>query len=376
MMSFLATFMAGAMFLAARTTTAVEPPPVSYICVEMETGMVLMEQNADIQRPPASMLKLMQMLLVEEGALAGKWRYDQQIRVSKLAQGMGGTQAFLKEGESWPLEKLMCAIAVLSANDASVAVAEGLWGSVENCLNAMNTRAGELGMRNTHFHSVNGLPPDDKVSFDQTTAREMAILGRAVLQHPNVLRWTSMKQFALRPTDTPKANTNKLLDQCPGCDGLKTGYIRASGFCLTATALRDDIRLIAVVMGSDKTGRFTHTHSLLEQGFKMIRRVQPVQKGMVIGKPIPVNESMDEEVRLLARDPITVTVRDTDVQNLALEITAPTSLQAPVSANSENGQVRLLLGDRELGKSPLLIDRTVEKVRLTDYGVGCMGRKE
>jgi len=364
------------LFSAARTAQPVEPPPVSYICIETETGMVLAEQNADMQRPPASMLKMMQMLLVEEGVAAGKWRYDQEIKISKLSQGMGGTQAYLKEGESWPLDRLMFALAVLSANDAAVAIAEGLWGNVDSCLNAMNARAAELGMQNTHFYSVNGLPPDDKVSFDQTTAREMAMLGRALLQYPNILRWTSTKQFALRPTDTPKANTNKLLETCPGCDGLKTGYIRASGFCLTATALRDGIRLIAVVMGSDKKGRYTHTQSLLEQGFQMVRRVQPVQERMAVGKPIPVKGSMDEEVRLLARDPITVIVRNSDVQNLALEITAPTSLEAPIAADMEKGQVRLLLGDQELGRSPLIVDRTVEKERLTDYGVGCMGRKE
>ncbi len=352
------------------------PLPVSSICVEVETRQILMEQNADILRPPASMLKMMQMLLVEEGMQSGKWNYEQIITVSSRSQGMGGTQAYLEKGESYTLEQLMKAIAVISANDASVAVAEGLWGSVENCLAAMNTRAAELGMRNTRFYSVNGLPPSDKVSFDQTTAREMAILALKVLEYPKILTWTSLREYALRPTDKPKENTNKLLKDVPGCDGLKTGYIMAAGFCLTATAKQNDIRLVAVVMGSDKKGRFTHTKSLLEQGFQMITRVTPVEAKKPIGEPVPVEDSMDEKVRLLARDPIEAIVKTKDIPGLTLRITAPATLKAPVEAGTEIGVVRLMNKDKELGKSALLADRSVEKKRLTDYGFGCMGRKE
>jgi len=364
------------LLLTAVGSVAEDPAPVSYICVEVETRTILMESNADIKRPPASMLKMMQMLLVEEGVQAGKWRYDQSIPVSSLAQSMGGTQMYLKKGESWTLEQLMRSIAVCSANDASVAVAEGLWGSVENCLTAMNDRASALGMHNTHFYSVHGLPPSDGKSFDQTTAREMAILALKLLEYPQILTRTSLKEYALRPNDTPKASTNKLLKEMPECDGLKTGYIRAAGFCLTATAKRNGIRLVAVVMGSDKRGRFTHTKSLLEQGFQMITRVQPVQARMPIGKPVPVEKSMEEEVRLLARDSIEAIVRTVDIDKLTLNIKAPVSLVAPVVADTEIGSVKLMLHGKALGESPLIVDRSVEKMRLTDYGLGCMGRKE
>ncbi|HOC67838.1 MAG TPA: D-alanyl-D-alanine carboxypeptidase family protein [Candidatus Hydrogenedentes bacterium] len=362
-----------AVISAARAAAQV---PVSYICVEAETRTILIESNADIKRPPASMLKMMQMLLVEEGVQAGKWNYNQQITATKHSQNMGGTQVYLKEGESFSLEQLMKAICVHSANDASVAVAEGLWGSVDNCLVAMNQRAAELGMLNTRFYSVHGLPPADGVSFDQTTAREMAILALKLLKYPKILTWTSMREYALRPTDKPKESTNKLLKELPECDGLKTGYIRAAGFCLTATAQRNGIRLVAVVMGSDKTGRFTHTKSLLEQGFQMVTRVQPVQARMPVGKPVPVEKSMDEEVRLLARDPIEVIVRVVDADKLTLNVSAPVKLEAPLEAETEIGTVKLMLHGRELGSSPLILDRSVEKIRLTDYGFGCMGRKE
>ncbi|MGI6138039.1 MAG: D-alanyl-D-alanine carboxypeptidase family protein [Candidatus Hydrogenedentales bacterium] len=362
--------------LSQSPVLADEALPVSYICLETETGQILMESNADIQRPPASMLKMMLMLLVEEGLQRGDWTYDQELTVSKRAQSMGGTQAYLKAGDVLSLEYNLTALAVLSANDAAVVIAEGLWGSVEDCLLAMNNRAAELGMTQTHFYSVNGLPPADKVSFDQTSARDMAVLGLALIEHPDILKFTSQKEFVVRPGTEARSNTNKLLSTLPGCDGLKTGYIRAAGFCLTATAVQNDIRLLAVVMGSDRQGRFTHTQSLLEEAFQMVQRVKPVQAGMVIGKAIPVDKSMDEEVQLIARDTIETIIRTDQMDRLALEITAPKNLTAPVEAGMVCGQVRLMLDDHDLGISTLITERAVEKARLTDYSVGCMGRKE
>ena len=362
--------------LSQSPVLADEALPVSYICLETETGQILMESNADIQRPPASMLKMMLMLLVEEGLQRGDWTYDQELTVSKRAQSMGGTQAYLKAGDVYSLEYNLTALAVLSANDAAVVIAEGLWDSVEDCLLAMNNRAAELGMTQTHFYSVNGLPPADKVSFDQTSARDMAVLGLALIEHPDILKFTSQKEFVVRPGTEARSNTNKLLSTLPGCDGLKTGYIRAAGFCLTATAVQNDIRLLAVVMGSDRQGRFTHTQSLLEEAFQMVQRVKPVQAGMVIGKAIPVDKSMDEEVQLIARDTIETIIRTDQMDRLALEITAPKNLTAPVEAGMVCGQVRLMLDDHDLGISTLITERAVEKARLTDYSVGCMGRKE
>lgn len=337
--------------------------PVSFICIEPESGMILMEENADLQRPPASMLKMMLLLLVEEGLEAGSWNYEKQIPISVRAQGMGGTQVYLGTGESWPLETLMKAMAVASANDASLAVAEGLWGSVEECLKVMNKRAAELGMTKTTFYSVHGLPPDDGKTFDQTSARDMATLGCELLKHPDILTFTSMEKFALRPGDSAKTNTNHLLGRMPGCDGLKTGYIRAAGFCLTATAKRNDIRLVAVVMGSDRSGRFNHTEEILEECFKMVQRVAPIQAGMTIGKPVAVAKGLASEINLKAKDDIRVIVKNTDLDRLALEITAPTTIEAPVEAGREAGQVRVMLDNAPLGETPLFIAESVERKR-------------
>ncbi len=337
--------------------------PVSYICIEVESGVVLMEQHADLVRPPASMLKMMQMLLVEEGVQAGNWTYDTPVEVSALAQSMGGTQVFLAKGETWPLETLMQAIAVASGNDASVAIAEGLWESVDACIKVMNQRAQELGMTNTLFRSVNGLPPDDGKSFDQSSARDMAILGRALLAYPKLLTFTQIREFSLRPENTARKNTNQLLERMPGCDGLKTGYIRAAGFCLTATAKRDDIRLLAVVMGSDRTGRFTHTQSILEEGFDMVQRVVPVRAGATIGRPVAVTRGLASQVALLALNDIHAVVRHSDLERVILEVTAPSELEAPVEKGVEAGSVRVMLDNIILGETTLLVAEEVQRRR-------------
>ncbi|NLN93987.1 MAG: D-alanyl-D-alanine carboxypeptidase [Candidatus Hydrogenedens sp.] len=352
-----------------------EQLPLSYICIEVETGLVITESNADLQRPPASMLKMMLMLLADEGVEAGKWTYDTPIQVSKFAQSMGGTQVYLAAGDVYPLEQMLMAMSVLSANDASVAVAETLFGSVPDCLEAMNTRARELGMSQTHFTSVHGLPPSDRENFDLTSARDMAILGRESLKIPHTLRRSSTKEYTLRPGTPARPSTNKLMDRMPGCDGLKTGYIRASGFCLTATAQKDDIRLIAVLMGSDREGRFNHTRDILNECFDKVMRIQPVFSGMAIGKSIPVEKSLDEVVGLRASKDITALIKKEDSEKLFLEITAPVALEAPVEQGTECGNVRLMLGDQILGISPLYIDRSVERARLIDRGLGCLGRK-
>lgn len=362
--------------LAAQTVQQqFEQLPVSHICIEVETGLVISESNADLQRPPASMLKMMLMLLADEGVLSGQWSYDTPIEVSKYAQSMGGTQVYLAAGDTYPLEDMLMAMSVLSANDASVAVAEGLFGTVPACLEAMNQRARELGMTQTHFTSVHGLPPSDRENFDLTSARDMAILGRESLKIPNTLRRSSTREFALRPGTQARPSTNKLMDRMPECDGLKTGYIRASGFCLTATAKREDIRLIAVVMGSDREGRFNHTRAILNDCFDQVMRVQPVFAGMAIGKSIAVEKSLDEVVGLRAAADITALIKKEDSEKLFLEITAPVALEAPVEQGTECGNVRLMLGDKILGTSALYIDRSVERARLIDKGLGCLGRK-
>lgn len=359
-MSFLTAFL-----LCALVPSAPSPPaegtaeyyaalPESVYCVEAETGIELVNRNADLRRPPASMIKMVMMLMVDEGVEAKKWSYDTIIPVSKNAEGMGGTQVYVKMGEKHPLESLMLAIAVASANDASMAVAEGLWGGKAQYLEACNRRAQELGMTQSLFHSVHGLPPSKGESFDLTTARDMAVLGRACVRRPKILEWTSRKELVFRESDGVKASTNKLLGVVPGCDGIKTGFIRAAGFCITATAARDGVRVIAVVMGDTKRGRFESAGEVLEQGLGMVTRVRPVTAGMTVGRAVPVTNGVAPTVSLTARDVLETVVLKEDAGKLQLMVSAPAALAAPVAAGAEVGGVKLTLGDRVLGETALV----------------------
>jgi len=358
-MAFLSTLFVSALILTAPspaegTAEYYVALPESVHCVEAETGLELVSRNADVRRPPASMIKMIMMLMVDEGVEAKKWSYDTPIAVSKNAEGMGGTQVYLKMGEKHPLEALMLAIAVASANDASMAVAEGLWGSKEKYLEACNRRAQELGMTQSVFHSVHGLPPSKGESFDLTTARDMALLGRACVARPKILEWTSRRELVFRESDGVKASTNKLLGVVPGCDGIKTGFIRAAGFCITATAARDGVRVIAVVMGNTKRGRFESAQEALEQGLGMVTRVRPVTAGMTVGRPVPVTNGVGPAVSLSAREGLETVVLKADAGKLQLMVSAPSALEAPVSAGAEVGGVKLVLGDKVLGETALL----------------------
>jgi len=328
----------------------------SVMCVEVESGMVVYERNADIKRPPASMLKLMMLLLVSEGVDEGRWQLDQLIPVSAHAASMWGTRVALREGESWPLGHLMDACAVASANDAATAVAEGLWGSEANYLRAMNERARTLGMNDTIFRSVHGLPPDDRVSFDQTTARDMMKLALECLKSPRIRHWVNLRQIQFRPGDPVRSSTNLLLNRMPGCDGLKTGFIRAAGFCIAATAERDGVRLVTIVMGSpDKYGRFNLAQQTLEEGFQNVRRVQVVRGGVSSIDPIPVVNCDTQETGLVASSDIWVTIRAADKARLEYTAVYPEPLEPPLRAETVVGEVRVRLDGEVIGASPLIV---------------------
>ena len=345
---------------APGTTEYYATLPESYYCIEAGSGVVLDESNAEVQRPPASMIKMMLLLMVDEGVQAGRWNYDTPIVISKNAEGMGGTQVYVKTGETYALSQLMPAVAVASANDAAMAVAEGLWGTKDGYLEAINKRAQELGMTLSKFNSVHGLPPAKGQEFDITTAKDMARLGQECVKHPKILEWTSQKELTFRASDGTKQSTNKLLGVVPGVDGLKTGYIRAAGFCITVTAQRDGIRLIVVVMGDTKHERSERAQEVLETSFKKMKRVRPVVAGAAIGKPIPVTNGVAKSVGLLSKGSLEAVVREGDVKNLELQVSVPTEIKAPVAAGASVGKIGLKLGDTLFGETDLVTASAVE----------------
>lgn len=353
---------------AAVCAQAAEDTAESYICVEAETGMVLAESNADIVRPPASVVKLILMLMVSEGLDAGTWTEDTPITASALAASMGGTQVFLKEGEVHRLDDIMHAIAIASANDAAMALAESLWGSKDDCLKAMNERAAALGMANTKYYSVHGLPPDNGKDFDQTTARDIATLARECVKSPHILRWVGQKEFVFRPGEPAKANTNKLLWRMEDCDGLKTGYIRAAKFCIAATAERGGLRLISVVLGHpSKYGRFNLAEELLESGFEQICKVKAASKGeTVVAKTKVRDAAMSvDTIEAVISDDLYVIVNKGDVELLEIVPEVAPEIAAPIHRGDELGSLVVQLSGVPLAQTSLVSSVDVEAATMS-----------
>jgi D-alanyl-D-alanine carboxypeptidase (penicillin-binding protein 5/6) len=243
-------------------TTPADP---SFTLMDTTTGEVLVEERADIRRAPASVTKVMTMLVAMDAVSEGKVSYDDVVRVSAKAAGTGGSQIYLAEGERITLRDLMIAIVVASANDACVAVAEHIAGTENAFVALMNTEVERLGLTNTHFANSNGLPADSHYS----SAYDLAMITRElVLRHPEVLEWTSMRYTTIRDGKTTLYNTNLLLGQVDGLNGLKTGHTESAGYCLSATASRGGKHRISVVMGyPTDDGRWQKTIELLEYGF-------------------------------------------------------------------------------------------------------------
>jgi len=360
---------AALLFLHAQSVSAAHPDterlarlPVSVLLTEASTGRVLYEENADQVRPPASMIKLMMMLMVAEGVEAGLVDLEYPVSADTRAQSQGGTQVHLKVGETWPLRQMLKALAVASANDASMALARVLWGSEEVYREAMNKRAAELGMKNTKFYSMNGLPPGDGEVFDETTARDMEILARECLKHKLLRDLVSLKEMQFRPTESPKFNTNKLLWRMPGCDGLKTGYIKAAGFCIAATAERGGVRLIAIVMGDpSKYGRFNRAQEVMERAFAQLKPMSLAEPGAPVGPTVQVLAAKEPEMRLTADASITAHLLPDEQDQVQYIWNLPEIIVAPLEAGQKVGEIAAVLDGIVLGRANLVSPRDVER---------------
>lgn len=260
------------------------------LVLDAASGAVLHEENADAVSPPASVTKLMTFLVVHDAIAAGRIRLDTPVTANAADQAMGGTQVYLAAGETFTVEELLYAVMIESANDAAHALAIPVSGSREAFVAAMNERARAIGMRNTVFRTPHGLPPSSRSAADGdlTTPRDLALLGRELVGKTDVLRYSSVRARlfgeGVRAQPQPMRNHNKLITTVEGCDGLKTGFTRAAGFCLVATAQRGTKRVIVAVMGSpDAKTRDAHVRRLIEEGFAKI----PADS-VFAGAPVPL----------------------------------------------------------------------------------------
>ncbi|MCX6348685.1 MAG: D-alanyl-D-alanine carboxypeptidase [Candidatus Aureabacteria bacterium] len=255
----------------AKITPRAADPYVGAVVMRADDGKVLFAANADAACYPASIVKLMMLLIVQEKIEQGALRLSDKIAITAQAAKTGGSQVYLKEHEEFAVEDLLYALIIQSANDAAVALAVQIAGSADAFAQMMQEKAKELGMTRTEFHSVHGLPPAASQQPDVSTANDLAILARELLKHPDTLRYTSTTVRPFRDGSFEMRSHNSLLSTCPGCDGLKTGYFSAGGYSIAATAVRKGVRLIAVVAGSkSKQKRDAKAQELLSQAFSSL----------------------------------------------------------------------------------------------------------
>lgn len=331
------------------------------VLMEAETGSVLYEYEAKAKLYPASVTKVMTMLLVMEALDSGAVSEDDIVTASENAVSYGGTQIYLEVGESMSLRDLLKSVAVNSANDAAVALAEYLSGSESAFVARMNERAKELGAENTHFVNPCGLPDNDHY----TCAYDVALFTRELLKHPHILDYTGIWMDSLRDGGFGLANTNKLLKTYDGITGMKTGYTEAAGHCLSATATRGEMSLIAVVLGGETSkGRFATAASLLDYGFAgytLVRR----SVGQIAD--LPVRKGKADFVSVAAEGELCMVVKKGKTSQVTLDIEIEEWLQAPVAVGQVVGKAKFLYDGDEVLSVPVVAVEDVEKAGFFDY---------
>ena len=316
------------------------------ILIDQESGTVLYEKEADTQMPIASITKVMTLLLVMEALDNGRFTLDDTVPISEHAYSMGGSQIWLEPGETFTVDEMLRAVCVASANDAAVALAEMVGGSEPVFVEQMNQKAAQLGMTNTHFQNACGLDEEGHLS----TARDVAIMSREILNHhPKILEYTGIWTDSLRNGETQLVNTNKLLRRYQGITGLKTGTTGKAGVCLSASATRDGLSLIAVVLGSSSSAeRFDAATTLLDYGFANFERAAvPMPENAP--QTLPVTGGALEEVALQYEVPQTILLQRGEKDTLRTELSLNESAAAPVTAGDALGQMTVYTGDIDLG---------------------------
>jgi len=316
-------------------------PYVSALLIDADTGRVMYAKEPTEPRPPASMVKMMTALLAFEALERGDIHLDDMVTIGLAASRTGGSGVALRYGERLPFEDLLKAMLVASANGASVAIADALAGSQLAMINRMNERARQLGMTETVYRTVNGLPPTrGKGLPDMTCANDLAILARKLIEHRDVFRYSSQALVPIRSGSVMLRNTNHLVGHMDGADGLKTGYFYRAGFNLTSTASRDGLRLIAVVLGCPTLqARFLVSQQLLEWGFGHFSKLKVVEAGQPISVDVRVENGARESVRPLAARTLTYLVRNDEKRDLHVSFQVPTVVTAPIAKNQELGEI-------------------------------------
>ena len=363
--------------LPAVRAEGLDVPAPSAILMDAATGTVLYEKNADEKLPPASVTKIMTLLLVMEALDSGHIGWDDMVTASEAAAAKGGSQVYLEVGEQMSMDEMLKSVVVSSANDCATALAEHVAGSEAAFVEKMNARAAELGMENTHFVNCTGLDDGENASEHLTTARDIAIMSRELLTHEEIKKYTTIWMDTVRNGQFGLSNTNKLVRFYEGTTGLKTGYTSTAGHCLSASAERDGMELIAVVLHCESsTDRFRSAKALLDYGFANYaladtRPEEPLQ---------PVRVILGEESTLtpVLQQTAPILIEKGELAGITKTVTLCQEVEAPVEAGQQLGTLTLSTATRTLAEIPIIAPQSVEKLTLWELAArllkrACMG---
>ncbi len=355
--------------LKADNLSGIDIKSESGIIMEASTGKILFDKNMDEQKSPASMTKIMTMLLTVEAIESGKISLDDEVNISTNASKMGGSQVYLEENSTATVEMLLKSIAIGSANDASVAVAEKIGGTESNFVNMMNKRAKELGAVNTTFKNPHGLDEEGHL----TTAHDLALIARELIKHKEILKLTSTYETTITHKNGKSlwlVNTNKLIKFYNGLDGLKTGFTDNAGYCLTGTMLRNDMRLITVTMKAPtKEDRNTDTINLMEYAYSMYYKSTLIKKDKKIGDMF-IDNAKKRKISYYLKEDASV-ILDKDVRNIKYNYSVKlNNVKAPLKKNDVVGTLTLHLNNQDINYN-LIVKENIKKsnyfVRLNNY---------
>lgn len=337
----------------------------SAVLMEASTGRILYEKNADAPLPPASVTKIMTLLLIMEAVDNGKLALSDMVTVSEKAASMGGSQVYLKVGEQMSVEEMIKCVVISSANDCAVALAEHLYGSEDAFVAAMNTRAKELGMYNTNFENTNGL--DDTVTNHVISARDIAIMSKELIKHELILKYSSTWMDTIRNGSFGLTNTNRLVRFYSGANGLKTGSTSRAKFCISATAKRDGMQLIAVIMAAPTRDiRNEEAKKLLDFGFANYG-IYTLLKGTP--EPVAVKGGISDNCKL-EYPSISIVVDKEKIPHITSRIELPESVKCPIASGQKIGRVILEYNGEELANADICAAENVESIGY----LGLLGR--
>ena len=339
----------------------------SAVLIDAGSGTVLFEQNSHDQLPPASVTKVMTMLLIMEAIDRGQMSLEDEVTVSEKAASMGGSQMYMEPGEQQKLETLLMGIAIASANDACVAAAEYHSGTVDIFVENMNKRAAELGMVDTNFINTNGLP----VANHYTTAYDIALMSKELIKHEKLQDWFQVWMTNItvglpgkKQTELGLTNTNRLIKTYPGANGIKTGFTQEAGYCLSASAVKDDLNLIAVIMGSPTSKiRFAEASKLLDYGFANYDSVKLAEKGEPMGKVI-IEKGTPNMIDAVAPENVSVLVKKGEKDGIRGELAFNKTISAPIALGDQIGELVIYKQDKEIARYPLVAAENVKKSSL------------